>query len=248
MSNLIDNSLSAAKNSIFYDQFWKELSNTIAHDDLLRVSFLVDSIREFTGRRDLQILDLGCGRGWMAPFLSQFGSVTGIDFSPIGIQFAQEQYGKYGTFILADPNSPKLGLPDDSKFDVVVCSEVLEHVHNHMSLLNQIREFLLPNGWCMLTTPNGNIWPEFSLKTLPQQLQPIENWVTTNELSSLLHDVGFQILCHEGRIIYGLSNIPKVTNIYRKIEKLVKVIGLQHFYGRRILPISLYQMVAVQLH
>lgn len=183
----------------------------------------------------------------MAPFLSPLGQVTGVDFSGDVIQFAREQYGQYANFVLADPNLQKLGLPEDAQFDVVVCSEVLEPVHDQMILLNQIRGFLRLDGWCMLTTPNGNIWPEFARKRSPQQLQPIENWVTPNRLTSILHDAGFRILCHEGRIVYRLSNTRIVTRMYRNFEKLLQKIGLQQFYGCLILPVALYQMVVAQV-
>jgi len=85
------NPTSAARSAGFYDDFWLNFSRQPASDELTRALFIRDSIAELVAKTGLEILDLGCGRGWMAPFLSPFGSVTGVDFSPVGIEFAQEK-------------------------------------------------------------------------------------------------------------------------------------------------------------
>lgn len=237
----------AAKTAAYYSRLWPTLGTKLHYTEINRVRFLVEGIREFAGHSGLRILDLGCGRGWMAPFLSPLGSVTGIDFSPGGIQFARENYGEYARFLLAEPHSPSLGLPDDSQFDVVVCSEVIEHVAVHSAMLFQIAGFLRPGGWCMLTTPNGNVWPQFSCHPeYSTQLQPVENWITPGQLAALFRQVGLRIARHEGRPVYEFRTGSTRWLQGRRIEELLRGLGLQHFWGRLILPSALYQAVAAQ--
>ena len=237
----------AVETAAYYDRPWSTLGTKLDYTEINRVRFVLDSIREFVGCTGLKILDFGCGRGWMAPFLSPLGSVTGIDFSPTGIEFARESYGDHASFVLADSHSPSLGLPDDSQFDVVVCSEVIEHVPVHSALLAQIAGFLCPGGWCMLTTPNGNVWPQFSRHPgYSAQLQPVENWVTTGRLVTLLRQAGFRIVRHEGRPVYEFRIGFAGRLQRRRVEALFRRLGLYHLWGRLILPTALYQAVAAQ--
>ena len=241
------NLATAAKTAAYYDHLWITLGTRLHYTEINRVRFAADSIREFAGCTGLKILDFGCGRGWMAPFLSPLGSVTGLDFSPAGIQFAQENYGEHASFLLADADSPTLGLPAGSPFDVVVCSEVIEHVPDHPALLRQLAGFLRPWGWCMLTTPNGNVWPQFSRDPRYRtQLQPVENWVTTRQLRALFRQAGFRLMRHEGRPVYEFR-IGFAGWLQRhRIEMLVHRLGLYHLHARLILPTALYQVIAAQ--
>ena len=52
-----------------------------------------------------------------------------------------------------DLNTQPLPYPDAS-FDLVTCSEVLEHVENYRSVLREIHRVLKPNGLMVVTTPN----------------------------------------------------------------------------------------------
>jgi 2-polyprenyl-3-methyl-5-hydroxy-6-metoxy-1,4-benzoquinol methylase len=54
--------------------------------------------------------------------------------------------------VLAEPQAGDLGLSSDG-FDVVVCSEVIEHVPEPVALLKGIACLLEPDGWLVLTTP-----------------------------------------------------------------------------------------------
>ncbi len=144
-------------------------------------------MRDYVGAGKHEILDLGCGRGWMAEFLSPFGKPTGVDFSPDGIQFAKDNYASYGEFYLANPDSETMGLPADRRFDVVVSSEVIEHAEDPLQYVRQIKRFLKPRGWLLLTTPNGNVWPEFEKARLfVHCVQPVENWLKPSRLSQIL--------------------------------------------------------------
>jgi SAM-dependent methyltransferase len=52
-----------------------------------------------------------------------------------------------------DLNTHPLPYPDES-FDLVTCSEVLEHVENYRAVLREIRRVLKPGGLMVITTPN----------------------------------------------------------------------------------------------
>jgi 2-polyprenyl-3-methyl-5-hydroxy-6-metoxy-1,4-benzoquinol methylase len=45
---------------------------------------------------------------------------------------------------------------DDDRFDVVVLSEVVEHLTDPRTLLNEVHRILRPGGLLWATTPNGS--------------------------------------------------------------------------------------------
>lgn len=63
-------------------------------------------------------------------------------------------------FALVDVNIVQLDLNihplpySDASFDLVTCSEVLEHVENYRAVLREIRRVLKPDGVMVVTTPN----------------------------------------------------------------------------------------------
>ncbi|TNC99665.1 MAG: ubiquinone/menaquinone biosynthesis methylase-like protein [Gallionellaceae bacterium] len=54
---------------------------------------------------------------------------------------------------IADLSNERLPFPDES-FDLVTCTEVIEHLEHYRSTLRDIHRVLKPNGTLVLTTPN----------------------------------------------------------------------------------------------
>ena len=102
----------------------------------------------------LDILDIGCGTGLNASFLSSKGhNVIGIDISSAAIQKFHES-GHVG--LVCDIAE---GLPfNDNKFDLVYASEVIEHLADTDEFLAECNRVLKPNGIILLSTPNSSFW------------------------------------------------------------------------------------------
>jgi len=239
------NNATASLTAQFYESWWPGFSKEPDGEERMRMSFIVDALNDFAANKNLELLDLGCGRGWLAPFLSKYGNVTGIDFAPAGIGFAQHNFSDHGTFFLADPGLPFLGLSETKQFDVVVCSEVIEHVPDQLALLLQIAQLLRVNGLCILTTPNGNIWPQFEQTRSRETLQPVENWVRPNQLKFLLREAGLAVLRHEGRATNERFGHFRAFQ-HRRVRFLFHHLRLEHLYARLILSQALYQVVAAR--
>lgn len=102
------------------------------------------------------ILDVGCASGW---FLSEINKkfpkskCTGIDIYNNVINFGIKKY-KSLHLICADAHQ----LPfKNNSFELVICTEVLEHVVNPKIILKEIERVLAPNGAAIIEMDSGNL-------------------------------------------------------------------------------------------
>ncbi|HVG02611.1 MAG TPA: glycosyltransferase, partial [Nitrospira sp.] len=93
-----------------------------------------------------------------------------------------------------------LARPNFKPFDVVLCSEVIEHVPHpdKPAFVTRLAQLLTPDGYLILTTPRGDVWEEW--KKIAPPNQPVEDWMTEQQLGQLLSEGGFRHL--------GLERIP----------------------------------------
>lgn len=104
------------------------------------------------------ILDVGCGRGLILEIAGQRGwNVYGSESSDAAIKICEEKGIK---MFKGDLNS---SLFDAISFDVIISSEVIEHVQD-FSFVKHIYSLLRHGGLFYLTTPNFNCYLRYRLK------------------------------------------------------------------------------------
>jgi 2-polyprenyl-3-methyl-5-hydroxy-6-metoxy-1,4-benzoquinol methylase len=116
-----------------------------------RFSMLREVVAEVRPRR---VLDVGCGTGAMLtrPLAEAFPNieVIGIDTDGCSVACANAQ-SLPPNLTICMPDK----MPADTRFELVIASEVLEHVDRPDDFLRWIRSRLSPNGTLILTIPNG---------------------------------------------------------------------------------------------
>lgn len=114
-------------------------------------AYTLPAIEHLLPAGKLSILDVGCGNGYVASQLSNRGhKVIGIDASEDGIAIAKEAYPS----VRFELHSAYDDLRTLTKaVDVVVSSEVIEHLYRPQLFLDNILTVLYPGGSLILTTP-----------------------------------------------------------------------------------------------
>lgn len=135
------------------------------------------------GRRDLSIIDVGCGTGWMSRRLLPFGSVVGIDLSHEVLATAQKRIPE-ARFMAGDFMQMDLA---EIRADVVVTLEVLTHVADQGAFLQRISQLLRPGGYLMLATQNRFVL-ERSDGVAPRAHGQIRQWVDRHRLRALVSE------------------------------------------------------------
>jgi len=151
-----------------------------------RIKALLD--RHFEGGPDKAILDVGCGRGWLTNLLSAYGAAMGIEPVAPVVAHARRMFPAL-TFEATTPQA----MPGAARFDAIVSSEVLEHVHDKRGFLTRLHELLKPGGFLVVTTPRAELYKKWTAK-FGKPAQPIEEWISTDALRALLDECGFDVL------------------------------------------------------
>jgi len=99
-----------------------------------------------------RVLDVGCGDGVLSYLIAKEGaSVSGVDYSDIAIRFANE---KTASLAIDFRQASAYELPyDDNQFDGVVSSDVIEHLADVSSYLDEMHRVTKPGGHIIISTP-----------------------------------------------------------------------------------------------
>ncbi len=132
-----------------------------------------DLLDAWPDKENIRVMDLGCGPGtnvfdvydvcaefnhvqWYGLDLNQREVALGADRSSYRVR---ERNMKPVRFL--NGNIFHLPFPDNS-LDIVLSSEVVEHLPDPMPALQEMRRVLKPGGYAMITTPNPRNFPEMA--------------------------------------------------------------------------------------
>jgi ubiquinone/menaquinone biosynthesis C-methylase UbiE len=129
-------------------------------------------------------LDLGCGDGAVSAAI-RADRLTVADVSAVALARARERVPAAEAVEL-EPDSP---LPfADGTFDLVICTETIEHVHDLQLFLSEARRVLEPGGRLAVTTPANRF-----LIPAPDPLSPHLRHLTKRSLRGVLEGMGFEV-------------------------------------------------------
>jgi 2-polyprenyl-3-methyl-5-hydroxy-6-metoxy-1,4-benzoquinol methylase len=127
---------------------------------------LADVLRHTTS--PALIADVGCGDGYATSVASEASTghrVVGLDWSAEAISRAR---ARGLTLVRAGADGVSLPLKS-AVADVVIMSEMIEHLVDTDSVLEEVCRVLKPSGWLLLSTPNLAAWYNRGLLALGVQ-------------------------------------------------------------------------------
>jgi len=160
----------------------------------------------------LEILDVGCGGGILAEPLARLGGrVTGIDPAAENVAAARIHAENAGLEIDYRSSTVEALADTGKRFDIVIASEVVEHVADLDLFTRRCADCVKPGGLLFVTTINRTlksfalaiVGAEYVLRWLPVGTHDWNKFVTPEELEDSLRDAGLHIV-DEGGIVYHL--------------------------------------------
>jgi len=155
----------------------------------VRINELLDEFEQF--RKKNKILDVGCGPGLFLIEAKKRGwEVLGTEFTDQQIAYLEGQGIKITKGKLTPTSFKK------ESFDVIISSEVIEHINNPVEEMKLFNSFLRKGGLTYITTPNFDAIERYLLKGKYNVIAYPEHlcYYTPKTIDLLLRNCGFDKL------------------------------------------------------
>ncbi|MEK6799267.1 MAG: class I SAM-dependent methyltransferase [Planctomycetota bacterium] len=149
------------------DAYYTTSSPLIRWIEQRRLACIRRLANAYPGRR---LLEIGCGGGHVLRMFPQC-ELTGVDVSGEMLAKARRNLGDLPARLIKG-EVHEAGLAD-ATFDVIICTEVLEHVVDPQRLLREARRLLAPGGRLVVTFPNDRL------------IERIKRWIIAMRLARL---------------------------------------------------------------
>jgi 2-polyprenyl-3-methyl-5-hydroxy-6-metoxy-1,4-benzoquinol methylase len=200
-------SLPRAEESEDYDSYYGEENLAVPEFIDRRLDEIVAEFRSY--RHGGRLLDVGCGAGTFLRAASRAGwAAEGVEVSATAAEHNRAEGFEVFNGELAEARYP------EGHFDVVIASEVLEHVAEPREMLREILRVLRPGGLLWATTPNGRglsaraLGLDWSAVSPPEHL----HLFSRRAAASLLEEVGFQSV----RVVTEGANPVEIARALRR--------------------------------
>ena len=160
-----------------------------------------------TGLGAHRVCDIGAGNGHLCSLLAQAGlTVAGVEYDPHGVDIARQAHPSIPFFCMGVQDDPSPVLEACGAFDVVVSTEVIEHLYSPHHLPIFASKLLKPGGHLVVTTPYHGYAKNLLLSVFNKWDHHhtalwhgghIKFW-SRSSLTQLLEDNGFEVVRFQG--------------------------------------------------
>jgi len=165
-----------------------------------RVKIFVDMVKGMGGS-GLRVLDVGGGEGVISQPLTEMGNYVAALELPTVANFGLK--GKVSQVLAGDAETLAFG---EATFDLVVASEVLEHLWAPQNFIEEAYRVLKPNGHLIIETPEGEAGLNYDSHM---------NFYTVERLKAMLSAM-FQTLQVKRLAQTGSAQTPTIIVLFRK--------------------------------
>ena len=173
----------------FYDNYQHKFRHNVRH------YIILNKLLDLGLKHSKHILEIGCGNGALTKLMVDKlnnGKITAVDISSESIAHAKVNLKGYTniTHVVSDIAD----FTPDSKFDMVVISDVLEHIpmDYHDGLFKKLNEVMGEDGLIFINIPEPKAL-EWVAKHEPEKLQVIDQALHSDKLLSAAYKHGFYL-------------------------------------------------------
>ena len=147
------------------------------------IETFVEKVCREIGKRRPRILDVGCGTGANLQMLAKFGVAEGVDVSMEALEFCRARG------LAKVKQGAAEALPyEDASFDVVTGLDVVEHLDDDLTGLQEMRRVLRPGGRVLLFVPAFMF-----LWGVQDDISHHRRRYTLSALKARLHEAGLRV-------------------------------------------------------
>ena len=205
--SLYASKLPEIEETLNYDEYYSATNLEVPEFIMKRVDEIISGFESY--KKTNRLLDIGFGAGTILQVASRKGwDVSGQEVSSPAVEQARVQGFEAFCGNLSEAKYP------DAYFDVITCSEILEHVPNPQEILLEVARILRPGGLFWATTPSARgisyrlMGTEWSVLSPPEHTQ----LYSKKGIIRMLHKAGFSRATVK---TYG-TNPNEIINYYRK--------------------------------
>ena len=189
----------------------------------IRIQYLTTKIKQhfnISGNhtdqlRNLNLLDVGCGGGLITvPMHKMRLSVTGLDANEHNIQASKSYANEHKLNINYLHTTIENHLESKTKYDIILCLEVLEHVANIEEFIINLSKLLTEGGMLIMSTINRTpksyllaiIAAEYILRWVPARTHDYNKFVKPSELLRLSQKTNLNLEELKG-LVYSILDV-----------------------------------------
>jgi 2-polyprenyl-3-methyl-5-hydroxy-6-metoxy-1,4-benzoquinol methylase len=147
----------------FYDAVWRNYAHldAVSPAAFHRRRLIVSWVTEIAPSPQ-RVLDVGCGQGELLAELAARipgAHLHGADLSEQSLEDTRRRQPQADVFRLdlADPDFERRHSAYLERFDVVICSEVIEHLADDVLGVQRLKALLVPGGYLVVSVPGGKM-------------------------------------------------------------------------------------------
>jgi len=174
-----------------------------------RRDWIIYAIKKYANIKDMICMEIGPGSGVYLPILAKVSKkVTALDIEMSYLNNAKILLKKYNNIEIIAADILYNNIPS-ATYDLILCSEVIEHIEDPSKAIKEIYRILKPGGILILSTPQKFSFMEMTAKiaTIPGIISIVKyiykesvidlghiHLLTQKKLLKIISNIRFEIL------------------------------------------------------
>ncbi len=163
-----------------------------------------------------RVLEVGCGQATLLAALKPSRGV-GVDISGVMLSVARQEHPGLEFF-----HGDILDYKSEETFDVIILSDLVNDLWDIQQVFMHLKQFCTSDTRILINFHSRVYQPWLSLASVLGLATPtlLQNWVTPQDVTNLLHLAGYEVFRHQREILLPIS-LPLVRDLFNKV--LVKL-------------------------